>query len=196
MTDSMTEQVSALLDGETDLPHFRRVVDRLEQDAELRRRWEYYQLISDALHNNLPDALDRRFAVRVMGALEAESILKSPFLSWRPVFREAAGLAMVASLAAVTVLGVQWYRESGKLDRPPMEAINAQTPMRSASLERGPETHPEFNPGANSGSGVNANINDDRLKDYLIDHSTYAAATGMQGMMPYVRVVGYSSKSP
>jgi len=196
MTDSMTEQVSALLDGETDLPHFRRVIDRLEQDAELRRRWEYYQLISDALHNNLPNSLDRRFAVRVMGALEAESVLKSPFLNWRPVFREAAGLAMVASLAAVTVLGVQWYRESSKLGEPQMAVINVQTPMRSVSLGEGPEIHPEIHSGVNSGSGINANINDDRLKDYLIDHSTYAAATGMQGMMPYVRVVGYSSKSP
>lgn len=191
MTDSMTEQVSALLDGETDVPHFHRVVDRLEQDVELRRRWEYYQLISDALHNNLPGALDRRFAVRVMGALEAESILKSPFLKWRPVFREAAGLAMVASLAAVTVLGVQWYRESSKLDQPSMAAINVQTPVRSASLGQGSEVHP----GVNSGSS-SANINDDRLKDYLIDHSTYATATGLQGIMPYVRVVGYPSKSP
>jgi sigma-E factor negative regulatory protein RseA len=182
MNDHITEQVSVLVDGEVHDTSLQPLVVRLEVDRELQRCWERYHLISDALKNQLPDAVDRQFAQRVMAALEGESNVKVRFMVWRsamPGFKEAGGLALAASLAAMAVVGVQWLWNSG----------DARPPLQTSMTAQEPAAHSSAAPRA-----AEVKVSDETMNNYLIDHSAYAAASGMQGMMPYVRVVGFSSR--
>ncbi len=70
MTNLSDERLSSLIDGELDDTQRRHAMDALDSDAEARDRWERFHLASDALHGNLPDAIDPRFASRVMAAIE------------------------------------------------------------------------------------------------------------------------------
>jgi sigma-E factor negative regulatory protein RseA len=201
MTDDIREYVSVLADGEAHGTKLHAMLDRLEQDPELRQHWECYHLISDALKNHLPSTLDREFARRVMIALDGESRVKIPFLIWRPplrpTFRDAVGFAMAASVAAVAILATQWatQRPGGEVNQPSLGSLPVQygtAPLPTAQPTPPPITvsdaHPDTRQTPESGAA------DERLNNYLIDHSVYAAASGMQGMMPYVRVVGYGYK--
>ena len=80
MADTTAEQLSVLMDGEIDVREAEFTLRRLAKDAELKARWERYHLISDALRNNLPAALDVRFAERLQQALEV-GILEIVFMT-------------------------------------------------------------------------------------------------------------------
>jgi sigma-E factor negative regulatory protein RseA len=142
MTDDIREYVSVLADGEAHGTKLYAMLDRLEQDPELRQHWERYHLISDALKNNLPSTLDREFAHRVMIALDGESRVKIPFLIWRPplrpTLRDAVGFAMAASVAAVAILATQWVTQSG-------EEVN-RTSLGSLSVQYGTAPQPTTPP--------------------------------------------------
>jgi sigma-E factor negative regulatory protein RseA len=211
MNDDTRKHVSDLVDGEVHSLKLRYMLDRLEQDGELQQCWECYYLISDALKNNLPDTLDLGLARRVMAALDAESRVRVPLVFKRLSFRDAASLAMAASIAAVAVFATQWWGHLREGNPPSLASPGVQTgtvPMSvspptsqqtlavaspDTPLDSRQETRqaPELvGPPGSSGS-PSAKASDDRINDYLIDHSVYAARTGMQGMMPYVRVVGH-----
>jgi len=118
MTNLSDERLSSLLDGELDDTHRRHAIDALGGDAEARDRWERFHLASDALHGNLPDAIDPQFASRVMAAIEEEPTIlappprKSSAATGRThtpsrLSKRFAGLAVAASVAAIAVMGVE-----------------------------------------------------------------------------------------
>ncbi|HEX22483.1 MAG TPA: hypothetical protein ENH21_03540, partial [Chromatiales bacterium] len=93
-------------------------IDALGGDAEARERWERFHLASDALHGNLPEAIDPQFASRVMAAIEDEPTILAPppRKSSAPTVRthtssrlskRFAGFAVAASVAAIAVMGVE-----------------------------------------------------------------------------------------
>jgi sigma-E factor negative regulatory protein RseA len=97
-----------------------------------------------------------------------------------------AGLAVAASVAVVAVLAVQQARAPT-----PGTAQVATTsqPAQSQTYVRVQGTRWQAQPG-----NVQAPQVDNRLNEYLVNHSEYAASGGMPGMLPYVRVVGYDQE--
>jgi hypothetical protein len=86
-----------------------------------------------------------------------------------------AGLAVAASVAVIAVLGVQQTRTP---DAVPGAVQVAANPPAPASTER---------------AEVQAQ-NGNRLNAYLVNHSEYAASSGIPGISPYVRIVSYGQE--
>ena len=109
------ERISALVDSEAESASWLKAV---VQDSEQQQVWNRYHLIGDAMRNELPKQLDTDLASRIAAALADEPTVLAPVAKattsrWQPavvrVLRGAGQFAMAASVAAVTILGVQHY---------------------------------------------------------------------------------------
>lgn len=189
-TAAAASQLSALIDGELDHREVDLVLRRLSRDADARRHWEHYYLISDTLQGHLPEMLDRDFAARIQQAIEAEPLLPSvsrPSSTW---YKPAAGFGVAASVALAVMFGFN----SGETDQP---FVAATAPQQLATIMPVAAVSP--NPGAdrnlmgNQGAGYKGNLAQDRLNNYLVNHNGYASLNGVNTMLPYVRMVGYQS---
>src|SRR3972149_2926420 len=70
----MSERISMLMDGEADESDLARNLVLLRSDAQLRRSWDTYHLIGDALRGHVEPAL----AARVSERLAAEPTVLAP----------------------------------------------------------------------------------------------------------------------
>ncbi|MDE2088860.1 MAG: sigma-E factor negative regulatory protein [Gammaproteobacteria bacterium] len=187
MSDKITEQLSAWMDGELIDAEKGLLIKRLEQNSELRGCWARYHTISDAVGRKLPLAMDRCFAARVMEAIGNEPDVKmaagrSRSGSTLPFLKPAAGLMIAASVAAIAILSVQPVTR--QVTSPAVQAP-ASAPKLYAQLTPSAARTPWNRPPPETAS---------RLNNYLINHSEYAAMTSMQGMLPYVRIAGYEPR--
>lgn len=198
MTNQFDERISSLLDGELDEQERQQTLTALEKNPELRNRWGRYHLASDAIRHNLPAGIDTGFADRVMQALDAEPTVLAPppvkaVPPSIPFTKRMAGLAVAASVAAVAVFGVQTLNHDS--------ALSAQQQLAQI-------------PGMNPGNKVVVQVAenpanpvrpmpaqtvryfDPSLNKYLVDHNQQAARVGIQGVMPYARIVAYPATIP
>ena len=174
MKDSLHEQLSALVDDELTGSEHAMLLKRIESDEQLYERLSHYQLISDALQNHLPERVDPAFSLRVQGMLRSEPA-QSGYSRLAALARPAAGLAVAASVAVMAVMSIQSARQETDS---PAEVVAASTPPAGDYLRVSDEQ-----PG---------NPSDDRKLDmYLVNHNEYAVNRGMQGMLPYMRIVGH-----
>ncbi len=176
MAEQKNEWVSALADGELAGDELKRGLDALHQHSELLTSWSRYHLIRDALHSNLEEQFIPDLSKRVAAALEQEPVILAPQRHRRPWLRHAAGLAVAASVTGVAVLGIsQMNEEQGPA------TVAVTEPQEYIRLEQPVET-----------LAVNPQVpNGEHLAPYLVNHNEFAANAGMQGMLPYVRIVGH-----
>lgn len=186
MADDISEQISALVDGETRSGEGQFALRRLAQDVDLKARWQRYHLISDAMKNNLPERMNTGFADSVMKALADEvAPTGKPALNVGNWKKPAAGFAVAAAIAAVSVLGVQVMQLPGAVQAP-MAVLDASP---SQILEQA--SQPGF---TESGDQVlTAEELNDRLNNYVASHSAWSSMSNVNSAMPYVRRAGYES---
>jgi len=163
----------------------RRLAERLSRDPELQARWSRYHLIRDAMTEHLTYA-EFDIASRVSAALENEPTVLAP-RRWqlppraRRVARQVAGLAIAATVSAVTVMTVQQQR--GAQEAAPAVAQvagNARLAVRTPParvVQFVPENR-QLNPAVRS-----------KLSNYLVNHNEYSVTSNMQGVLPYMRIV-------
>lgn len=178
MTQSLQEQLSALVDDELPAAEHALLLERLARDAGLRECLGRYQLMRDVLNNRVAMPVDGRFVDRVMHAIEAEPAYQARSGSWRRLAKPLTGVAVAASVALVAVLALQNVDPGTNAPAPQVASTGLPAPERAASgdvWERQP---------APAGG---------RLNGYLVQHNEYAASSGVQGVLPYVRIVGYDS---
>jgi sigma-E factor negative regulatory protein RseA len=179
MADKSAEQLSVLVDGEFEERELEFAARRLAGDPVLKTHWEAYHLISDALRNNLPDAIDPRFAERINAMLAAEKPLstftKPAVPSW---YKPVAGLAVAASVGVLAV--ALWsLRPDGSLPAGGSNLAANTAPVNpSVSLPPADNSAPDSR---------------HRLNSYLANHNEYASMNSVNGVLPYVRIVGYES---
>lgn len=163
----MKEQISVLVDGESDSLERERILRAMHADPELRNTWERYHLVSTAIRRELGVVLSSGLADRVHARLQSEHPESSVRL--RPFLKLAAGLAIAASVATIAIFSLS----------------PVQNPNRTTLAKATP------------GSGVATTVADARrmpdeqqraLSPYLVPHGEFARTTGM---LSYVRVVGY-----
>jgi len=197
MTNQFDERISSLLDGELDEQERHQTLTALEKNPELRNRWERYHLASDAIRHNLPAGIDTGFSARVMQALEAEPTVLAPppvkAVPPTPITKRLAGVAVAASVAAVAVLGVQTLNRDTSLSSPQQMAQLPVVNMASQAVVQVAE-----NPVILSQPIPAQTVRhfDPSLNKYLVDHSQQAARAGIQGVMPYARIVAYPAGNP
>ncbi|HKJ10228.1 MAG TPA: sigma-E factor negative regulatory protein [Gammaproteobacteria bacterium] len=176
MTDRLKEQISAMVDDELPVAEQELLVARMAGAPELRDCWGRYSLISDALRQHLPDRPSQGLAERVMAAVKDEPAL-APVRRAPVWLKSVASLAVAASVAVVAVIAVQ--------------TVNQSTPtMPDSAMTQSPTYTTRAQP-VDTEWKLPARGTATPLDDYLVNHNEYAASNGVQGMLPYVRIVGY-----
>ncbi len=178
MKNGLYEQLSALVDDELTGSEHAMLLKRIESDEQLYERLSHYQLISDALQNHLPDRVDPVFSRRVQGILRAEPAL-SRYSRLGALLRPVTGVAVAASVAVMAVMTIQSARQE---TAPSIVPVASSIPPDSGYLrvDDKPDT-----------MGNQAVDLKQKLDIYLVNHNEYAVDRGMQGMLPYVRMVGH-----
>ena len=191
MNDEIREQLSALADDELNEMERPLLLGRVQRDTALRECLGRYQLIGEVMRGT-GASVGTSIAQRVQNALTDDAPLVASQSAaqqesrpererrrpgqqdvwWKPL----AGLAVAASVALVAVLAVTTERNNGSGTS--VIAVTHTTPKATLVSDAREARWDRIEPQVEK-----------RLSDYLVNHSEYAASRGVQGVMPYARVV-------
>jgi sigma-E factor negative regulatory protein RseA len=177
-TDDMKEKLSALVDNELNDLDERRIMSALEQDAELRNTWERYHLARSALRQDVDSVLSPEITKRVAERIEMEPA-NVAFFQRQKIYRLIGTLAIAASVAAIAIAGVQFLNRP---DSVPVTTLAVNQPESEKIIRAGTTRWDRKEPETESA-----------LNHFLVEHNEFASSSGIGGMMPYVRVVGYDN---
>ncbi|MFZ1827715.1 MAG: RseA family anti-sigma factor [Candidatus Competibacteraceae bacterium] len=183
--DFAASQLSAMVDGELADAEINLALRRLSRDSDVQGRWERYHLISDTLQGHLPAALDTAFALRLRQAIDREP---APQPAVRPLpawYKPITGFALAASVVLTALFGLQLTQPDAVLTPKPSIAVSPPvlpmlSPVQTVSLASSSANDPD-------------EPTDTRLNSYLVNHNGYASRNSVNGMLPYVRMVGYQT---
>ncbi len=214
MNEKAKERLSALMDDE--LVDCERDINGLEANEQLKQRWMRYHLIRDVVSGHLPDTVapDFDLAARVSAALEHEPTILAPRrFQPRQLMKQAAGLAIAATVSAIAIISIQ----TPDLDQTgtPLavadktnEKVIAFSPTGQAAQRPALVSLPASNSNSNSNVLLSqaepAHIHrlvrnatsTSKFSGYLLNHNEYSISANMQGMLPYMRIVGKTQNQP
>ena len=174
----MRERISALMDDEGSESELDRDMVRLRTDSVLRRTWDTYHLIGDALRGDVAPGL----CARVSERLAAEPTVLAP--QRRKVDARAAqiGLSAAAGVAGIALVAwlalPQWQSEPRQVAAVPPPAAVAAVVATPASPAASPVTPVAVG-----------------VENYLLAHQRFSHAIAMQGVAPYARTVADEHES-
>lgn len=184
----MQEKLSSLVDAEVTERERDSLLSAMDQDRELRKTWERFHLIRAAMRHELSVTVSPNLADRVAARIQdtPATVVSFPrrFLTARRFAKGAAGLAVAASVAALSITGLRlaWPTHPGAQSAPVAKAPTVPAPtVVAANPRRGihwDTPQPEL---------------ENSLNAFLVQHSEFTPTSGM-GVMSYVRIAGYDSK--
>jgi sigma-E factor negative regulatory protein RseA len=185
-TQDLSESLSCFMDGE--LSDHSAILDKLNHCNETKSCWFRYHVIRDTLRDSRPASLSADFSTRVMQALASEPTVLNPRFSHyrasfrRHMFKPVAGLAIAASVAAITVFTMQTFYmpDSG------LNVASNTSPAYTIAAASSDDTSATHLPVTASDKQY-----DDDLNSYLLEHMEHSEAGSVQSMMPYVRLTGF-----
>jgi sigma-E factor negative regulatory protein RseA len=190
MSDKTREHISALMDDELgNGSQF--VINAVKDDAEHRATWQRYHLIGEAVRGSLPEKIDLLMSERISAAISGETRMDNTGKQTKSVFtKPAVGFAIAASVAVMAILGVRQIGVGPNPAGVPQTQVVASSqdsnsvsnPLAGAAVTTvtvNPETR-IYTPPADA---------ETRLNRYLLDYNEYRTNAGVQGMLPYVRIV-------
>lgn len=162
---TMKEELSAFIDGELQGEGLQAHLGRLQTDPGLRKAWDTYHLIGDALRGQISPEL----AARVIARLREEPTVLAPRPEKRNPIGRVGWYAMSAAASVAAVALVVWTASPGWRAEPQLAggpaATTAAAPVTTLiSIE----PHPE-------------------VENYLLAHQPYSHRSAMQGIATYVR---------
>ncbi|TVO65786.1 sigma-E factor negative regulatory protein [Denitromonas ohlonensis] len=169
----MKERISALLDGNLDAQAVEPVLNSVGESADVRRQWDHYCLIGDALRNEPELSCD--LSVRVMASLAQEPTVLAPLASRPPTSASPLGkswgklLPLAASVAGVAVVGWLAIPQSTDTSVIQMASVAPQPLMASAVETNRQDREP--------------------LRAYLFAHQSLANQGAIPAVAPFVRTV-------
>ncbi|HEB86332.1 MAG TPA: hypothetical protein ENI68_04845 [Gammaproteobacteria bacterium] len=198
MSDKAEERLSALMDDE--LVDFEQDLDYLEESDSLKQRWMRYHLIRDVVSGHVPDTLvpDFDLAARITAALEHEPTILAPRrFQPRQLMKQAAGLAIAATVSAIAIISIQnpptGVTTLATADRQGRNLIafnsERQNTKRAELVSLAATARHIHSPAINRASTS-------KFSGYLLNHNEYAASANIQGMLPYMRIVGATQNRP
>ena len=173
----MKERLSALIDGELQRSDCQAHLGRLRTDADLRRAWDAYHLIGDALRGHVgADLTDR-----VVARLQEEPTVLAPQRKVTAARRLAwYAMSAAASVAAVTL--VVLTASSGWRAEPQLAAGTETVASGPVTTGLPPTDAMPLVIGA-------------EVENYLLAHQPYSHASAMQGIVPYARTVAVERRT-
>ena len=194
------EQLSALLDNELRPEELAQLMDDLGRDPLAQgETLQRYQLVGKTLRGELDAAAFMDISAAVQRAIAADTVSLSPVRQLQPRWlpsiqtwrRPAAGLAIAASVAMVTVMSVRLLQQPVPTGAPSLVALSptlAPTPIVPVDARRAQQvqvvTHRV------EGSVLPVSVTP-QLNNYLMRHSGVAGQATLQGVMPYARSVSF-----
>jgi sigma-E factor negative regulatory protein RseA len=190
MSEQSREQISALMDGEleTGAPL---VLNALNGNQEHRAIWHRYHLIGESLRGNLPKHIDIHLADRIRTSIQNEPAILAPARNSirNQLVKPAIGFAIAASVTVAVILGVKQTGMGPASSTPvPTIAANQMETPADYQVVRVTAEPAIQNPSQNYRTTANAQT---RLNRYLVNHNEYRSNAGVQGMLPYVRIVAH-----
>ena len=189
MSDTIKEQLSALVDGELPEEERELLQRRLASDDELRATWQRYHLIRDAMRENLPELVSKApSTIEVEGHVDPEADVQHPVISAQIMrfARPATGFAIAASVAMLAIFAVVGNRDQLSPNPTPQVAVSKPSNKLPENFIVVPRTGWE--------SARPAVVS--HLNSYLVDHSSYSGFGASQSIIPYSRVAGYDQPMP
>ena len=180
MSEKKKDWLSALADDELQEHELQRGIEALRNDKALQQSWKAYHVIRDTVTSNLHDAVDLQLHQRISAALEAEPTLLAPKRRERPWLKQVAGVAIAASVTGLAIIGVQNLNE--------VDGGQAAVPVAQK------QDYIRINPTVLAASKEQQQKQSDHLDSYLVNHNEYATGRGIQGVLPYVRIVGHKAE--
>lgn len=159
----MKNELSALLDGETDADGAHPILKTLARDRELRRTWNEYQLMGGALRSEPHLHVD--LVARVMDEVRREPVVLAP--TRRPAVSSRPLVALAASVSGVAVVGWLAFSPVMETSSPGIVAaapIQPSAAIQAVSVARG-------------------------MEEYLVAHQTHASNLQLQGGSRHIRTV-------
>ena len=183
MSEKISEQLSAMFDDELDQQEHELLLLRLKHENDLKSSWARYQLIGDAMRNNLDALSGADLLDGVRQRIEQEPAIRQLEARTPVHFRMMkpfAGMAIAASVAAMALIGLQnlGQGESPASSVPRLAQATTNTSIQRVSGTRWNMQQPET---------------EMRLNGYLVNHSEYTSNISLQGMINYARIAGYDS---
>jgi negative regulator of sigma E activity len=176
----LDETLSAFLDGESGPDETHALIERLRRDTALQATLDRYHRLRAQLRGELHPGLDDGFADRVLAGIEAADAVPGRrrldgLGMWRkpPLLRMTLGLAMAASVAAVTVLAVQTLLPPADPAFPALTAAAPEARLTAGQLQAASELSRDAAA---------------ELDDYLISHNHSALDHGFSAGMGFMRV--------
>jgi len=190
MQKDNNEALSAFVDGE----HSKNkdILEDLVHDDVMREVWKRYHLIRDCLRGNLSEKIHNNFISEVNQYLENEPTIISNNKTKQFKLEPVIGFAIAASVAAVAILGIQ-----NKNNIPPIElkdTIVMDENIIDSQFETFSFPEIQISPAAVEQSTQFNSITQQRLNNYLINHSKYKNNIKMNSVLPYARIVTIESK--
>lgn len=193
MSQDNNETISRLMDGDVQQDS---LFGDVSKDQEAVETWQRYHLIRDSLQNNLSENIDLDLHKRVMADLENEPVVLAPKRKKASQYtKPLAGFAIAASVMAAVLIGVQ----TGNVEQQgsPELVASTQTPITPNNQFNQPIINQDsirtVSNSANVARSANS-ISEATLNRYLINYNELRANRGVQGMVPYVRIVGYEEE--
>ena len=189
MSEQSREQISALVDGE--LEHSAPfILNALRDNQEYKKIWHHYHLIGECLRGNLPRHIDMNLADRISRIIQNEpaqiTATKSTILT--PLLKPVIGFAIAASVTVVVILGMKQANMGPAAIPAPTVAVNQKETPANYQLARITAEPAIQNNAQNFEANADAQT---RLNRYLVNHNEYRSNAGVQGMLPYVRIVAH-----
>ncbi|MCL1123107.1 sigma-E factor negative regulatory protein [Shewanella surugensis] len=179
------EWVSAAVDGEVD----NNTLAELANDIDSHEKWRDYQIIGDAMRNELPSVLNIDLSMSIaeaiaqepchhMADVKTEQIDRNVSAANQsskqqskvvPLFKQFGQYAIAASVALVVVVSVDNYNQSNTVDTSPLSVLNTRPLVGSVSPV-------SLQTGSMQQSSASASKNDQvadqrlRINAYIQDH--------------------------
>jgi len=188
MQKDINEVISTLVDGEQGKN--KDILEELIHDDNMKGVWKRYHLIRDCLRGNLPDKIYNNFTSKVNQHLENEPVI-NPSKKTNQFRQESIiGFAIAASVAVLAILTIQYKANLSSIvtkDSVVMDKAIVEPQFETFSFPEAPVSPAALEQSTNS-------ITEQRLNNYLINHSKYKHNIKMNSVLPYARFVTFESK--
>lgn len=186
MNSDLHEKLSALTDDETSHIETEQLLRKLRDSEAMRSTWSRYHLIGETMRSDSSSHFTSEFQQRVSAAIADEPTVVAPRIKRQselvhnPWIRQLAGAGIAATVTAAAILTIT--------DHPQQ----SPAPQTVAKAERiAPAVSPIFQQEIRPVSGSNYASKDpaEQLSPYLNDHMAHSVTEGIQGFIPYTRVI-------
>lgn len=193
--ESLRESLSALMDDAAEQLEVRRVLHAGEQDPEIRRSWERYQLARSVMHKE-PWQTGIDLSAGIAAALADEPPLKAAPAARSTRWKVQLGrVAVAASVTVAVLVGVRMVNQDPAVNNT-MAAVERSVPAAGAPVMPAPQIGVAgavlagFSSHADQKPQVPSNEpsawQEQRISDYLRQHAEQNAQAAPQ-LVPYAR---------